>query len=372
MSEPDQRGTPPLLPNPAPQTPPPTGVSRYILPIVFLFIAGVFIFGGWIVSAFNQFTSGMTAPARTEFTEVTLRSGDPENRIAVIDVTGIISSIGPSDMVTTIKKQLELASADKRVKAVILRIDSPGGEVMASDEIARAIREFEANNDNGPVIASMGGMAASGGYYVAAPCRFVFANELTITGSIGVIMQSINLHGLLDKVGVKPVTFKSGSNKDMLSSLNPPEATTPEQKEIMQRFIDDTYDAFVKVVEEGRDKKKGNRSTEKDARALTEDWQDYADGRILTGQEAYQHGLVDQLGNFDDAVKFTEAFVGIESGKARLIKHEAPLNFGGLLRFLGQAEKAPAGTTVQVDLGVDLPRLRPGVPYYLSGHLYAD
>ena len=223
----------------------------------------------------------MTTPARTEFTEVTLRSGDPENRIAVIDVTGIITSIGPADMVATIKKQLELSAADKRVKAVILRIDSPGGEVMASDEIARVIREFEASKENGPVIASMGGMAASGGYYVAAPCRYIFANELTITGSIGVIMQSINLHGLLDKVGVKPVTFKSGPNKDMLSSLNPPEATTTEQKEIMQRFIDDTYDAFVKVVEEGR-AKKGNR-TEKDARALAEEWLDYADGRILTG-----------------------------------------------------------------------------------------
>ena len=370
MSQPDDRGAPPLLPNPAPQSPPPTGGNRYVLPIVFLFIAGLFIFGGWIISAFNQFTSGMTAPARTEFTEVTLRSGDPENRIAVIDVTGIITSIGPADMVATIKKQLELAAADKRVKAVILRIDSPGGEVMASDEIARVIREFEASKETGPVIASLGGMAASGGYYVAAPWRYIFANELTITGSIGVIMQSINLHGLLDKVGVKPVTFKSGPNKDMLSSLNPPEATTTEQKEIMQRFIDDTYDAFVKVVEEGR-AKKGNR-TEKDARALIEEWQDYADGRILTGKEADQHGLVDQLGNFDDAVKFTEKFVGIDLGKARLIKHEAPLDFGGLLRFLGKAEKAPAGTTVQVDLGMDLPRLRPGVPYYLSSHLYAE
>ena len=81
---------------------------------------------------------------------------------------------------------------------------------------------------------------------------------------------------------------------------------------------------------------------------------------------------MDQLGNFDDAVEFTEQFVGIGHGKARLIKHEAPLDFGGLLRFLGQAEKAPAGTTVQVDLGMDLPRLRPGVPYYLSSHLYAE
>ena len=210
MRQPDDRGAPPLLPNPAPQSPPPPGGNRYVLPIVFLFIAGLFIFGGWIISAFNQFTSGMTAPARTEFTEVTLRSGDPENRIAVIDVSGIITSIGPADMVATIKKQLELAAADKRVKAVILRIDSPGGEVMASDAIARVIREFEASKENGPVSASMGGMAASGGYYVAAPCRYIFANELTITGSIGVIMQSINLHGLLDKVGVKAGTFKSG------------------------------------------------------------------------------------------------------------------------------------------------------------------
>ena len=131
MSQPDDRGAPPLLPNPAPQSPPPTGGNRYVLPIVFLSIAGLFIFGGWIISAFNQFTSGMTAPARTEFTEVTLRSGDPENRIAVIDITGIITSIGPADMVATIKKQLKLAAADKRVKAVILRVDSPGGEVMA-------------------------------------------------------------------------------------------------------------------------------------------------------------------------------------------------------------------------------------------------
>lgn len=370
MSEPDHRGAPPVLPNPAPQTPPPAGGNRYILPILFLIIAGLFIFGGWFISAFNQFASGVTGPAQTEFTEVTLRQGNPEQRIAVIDVTGVITSYGPSDMVATIKKQLKLAAADKRVKAVIIRIDSPGGEVMASDEIARAIREFEADPDTGPVIASMGGMAASGGYYVAAPCRFIVANELTITGSIGVIMQSVNLHGLLDKVGVKPITFKSGQNKDMLSTFNPPETVTPEQKEIIQRFIDETYDAFANVVEEGR-AVTGNREG-KDARALAEDWRDYADGRILTGKEAHQHGLVDRLGNFDDAVKFTEEFLGIEVGKARLVQHEAPLNFGGLLRFLGKADDAPTGTTVKVDLGMELPRLRPGVPYFLSGHIYAE
>jgi protease-4 len=346
-----------------------------VLPLVLLVFAGLFILGGWLISSFNQFASSMTSTAQMQFTEVTLRSGETDNRIAVIDLTGVITSYGPSDMVVNFKKQLELAGEDSRVKAVIIRIDSPGGEVMASDEIARAIREFEQDESiDKPVIASMGGMAASGGYYIAAPCRLIFANKLTITGSIGVIMQSVNFHGLMDKVGVKPVTFKSGKNKDMLSSFNPPEAVTPEQKEILQGFINETYQIFVDVVSEGRanDKARSAGELKSDIRELVDGWEEYADGRILTGKEAYEYGMVDKLGNFDDAVKFTEQYLGIEEGKSRLVRNEPPMSFGNLFSLLGQAKETALPATIKVDIGLDIPQLRPGVPYYISSHLYSE
>jgi len=345
------------------------------MPLILLVFAGLFILGGWIISSFNQFASSVTSPTQMHFSEVTIRSGEPDKSIAVIDLTGVITSYGPSDMVINFKKQLELAGKDSRVKAVIIRIDSPGGEVMASDEIARAIREFEQDETiDKPIIASMGGMAASGGYYIAAPCRLIFANKLTITGSIGVIMQSVNFHGLMDKVGVKPVTFKSGPNKDMLSVFNPPETVTQEQKEILQGFIDETYQIFVDVVSEGRAKDKARAAVElkSDIRELVDGWRDFADGRILTGKDAYEYGMVDKLGNFDDAVKFTEQYLGIEEGKARLIRNEPPMGFGDLFSLLGQAKENAAPTTIKVDIGLDMPQLRPGVPYYLSSHLYSQ
>ena len=137
-------------------------------------------------------------------------------------------------MVDYVKAQLRLAGEDHRVQAVILKVDSPGGEVMASDDLNRAITEFQDDYDK-PVIASMGGVAASGGYYAAVACRWVVANELTITGSIGVILQSYNYRGLMDKVGVSPLVFKSGRFKDMLSGDKREEDILPEEKRILLR-----------------------------------------------------------------------------------------------------------------------------------------
>ena len=123
----------------------------------------------------------------------------------MVDVDGIITSRaidqGGYSMVDVIKAQLKRAEEDDRVKAVILKVDSPGGEVLASDEISRAIAEFQTKPHGKPVVCSMGSLAASGGYYVSAPCRWIVANELTITGSIGVIMSTWNYRGLMDKVG---------------------------------------------------------------------------------------------------------------------------------------------------------------------------
>ena len=372
MSEPDDNATPPVLPSKPTQPPQQSGIGRHVFLFMIILVAGLFILGGWLISSFSEFADTMMAPPTDQYTEVTVRAGDSDKHIAVIDVYGIITSYGAlgDNMVNRIKKQLDLAGADPRIKAVLLRIDSPGGEVLASDEIALAIKEFQEAEHKKPVIASMGGLAASGGYYVAAPCRFIVANELTVTGSIGVIMQSMNIHGLMEKVGVKADVYKSGDNKDMLSPFNSPESVSDEQKAILDGFIEETYKKFKKVVKDGREKT-GLRKTPL-AKELDGDWADYADGRILSGKKAHDLGMVDDLGNFDFAVAFAEKYVGIDKGKARLVKHEPPFNIGGLFSLLGKAEEKDPGTTLKIDLGLSVPQLKPGLPYYLSPHLYSE
>src|SRR5690242_15201400 len=154
-------------------------------------------------------------------------------------------------MVEIIKAQLKHAEDDSHVKAVLLKVDSPGGEVLASDEINRALSDFQ-KKARKPVVASMGNLAASGGYYVSAPCRWIVANDLTITGSIGVIMHSYNYRGLMNKVGLRPETYKSGKFKDMLSGDRDPEEIPPQEREMIQSLINETYGKFKDVVADGR------------------------------------------------------------------------------------------------------------------------
>src|SRR5688572_21997262 len=237
--------------------------------------------------------------------EVLLEDNHGRAKIAVIPIEGIITS-GMIDrtgfsMVDVIKAQLERAAEDNRVKAVLLKVDSPGGEVLASDDIAKAIAQFQSDKRHGkPVIASMGGLAASGGYYISAPSRWIVANELTITGSIGVIMSTWNYRGLMTKVGVRPFTYKSGKFKDMLSGSRDPEEIPPEEREMIQALIDQTYDRFKTVVTEGREYSRGKNKDK--GKALAANWTEYADGRVLSGTEAYRYGFVDELGDFETAV----------------------------------------------------------------------
>ena len=140
--------------------------------------------------------------------------------------------------------------AEDRDKLAMLWL-GPGGEVLASDEIYRAISDFQ-KNAHKSVVASMGNLAASGGYYVSAPCQWIIANPLTITGSIGVIMHSWNYRGLMNKVGLQPETYKSGKFKDMLSGERNPEEIPPEEREMVQGLINETYDRFKSVVAKGR------------------------------------------------------------------------------------------------------------------------
>jgi protease-4 len=317
--------------------------------------------------AMHNVMRGKLATASTGYgprlDEVVVREGGGGNKIAVIPVNGIITSQaverGDFNMVTLIKEELKRARLDSEVKAVILKVDSPGGEVLASDEIANAIKEFETNTvPSKPVVVSMGSLAASGGYYISAPCDYIVANELTITGSIGVIMHGFNYRGLLDKIGVTPEVFKSGKYKDMLSGTKEPEEISPEEKQMVQNLINETFGKFKSVVAEGRHA--AYQHNHKQGKQLADDWADYADGRILSGKEAYKLGFVDDIGDFDKAVDRAEELASVK--KAELVEYQQQFDLGNIFRLFGESRVQP----VKIELGMDLPKLRAGYLYFLS------
>jgi protease-4 len=296
--------------------------------------------------------------------EVVLEHNRSRHKIALLEIQGMITSLvgGPGgSLVELIEKQLRRAAEDSAVRAVVLHLETPGGEVVASDEIARLIREFQQKSGK-PVVAAMGAIAASGGYYVAAPCRWIVAHELTLTGSIGVIMSSFNYRGLLDKIGVRPEVYKSGRFKDMLRGSKSPEEILPEERQMVQSLIDDTLQRFKSVVREGRTWSASQNQGE--GRALSEDWETYTDGRILSGAQALEHGFVDELGNLDQALARARKLAGIAD--ADVVTYRAPFSLGNLFRLLGQSEQG----TVKVDLGFEVPQLKAGQMYFLPGVLF--
>ncbi len=354
---------PPLVFPPNPPRPPRSGRGWKTAAIVFLVLFCFSALGNLRALVGGLLGHGRAMKTReTSFEESVVldAEADTEDKIVVIDVTGIItgqSERGGLPLPESIEAQLKAAAKDHNVRAVIVRIDSPGGEVLASDEIYNLITDFELKNKDKPVLASMGGLAASGGYYVAAPCQYIVANELTITGSIGVIMHGYNYRRLMDKVGVAPETFKSGRFKDMLSGEKEPGEMDPEEKKMVQTMIDETFAKFKKIVAEGR--QAANKREGKKGRALAAGWQEFADGRILTARQAYDLGLVDQIGDFKTSVKTAKELAGVSD--ASLIKYVQPFDLGNLFRFLGKTE-TPA---LKIDLGFDTPKLQAGRPYYL-------
>jgi protease-4 len=293
---------------------------------------------------------------------VVSREAHAVDKIAVVPINGVIMGHGMDEggvvSAEVVKAELRRAFDDDDVKAVILKVDSPGGEVLASDEIYRAIAQFQKRRNGKPVVASMGDLAASGGYYVSSPCRWIVAHELTITGSIGVIMHSWNYRGLMDKVGVRPEVYKSGKFKDMLSGEREPDQVTPQERQMLQALIDETFGRFKTVVAEGRNwagQKNGGTGA-----ALSPDWANYADGRVLSGTEAYKLGFVDQLGTFEDAVEHAKKIAGVSS--ANVVQYQQRFDLSDLLRLFGKADTK----VIKVDLGLDAPRLRAGQLYFLS------
>lgn len=218
------------------------------------------------------------------------------SKVALITVEGVI--LDSKEVI----EQLEKHRTNPTVKAIVLRINSPGGGVAPSQEIYEEILKTRQTNKK-PIVTSMGSVAASGGYYIASATDLIMANPGTITGSIGVLLQVPNISGLMQKIGVKSVVVKSGQHKDLAS---PTREMTEAERQILQSMLDDVHSQFIDVVAKGR-----QLDREKVA-AL-------ADGRIFSGREAQSIGLVDQLGNLQDAIERAGALAGIH-GKPTVIE----------------------------------------------------
>lgn len=229
-----------------------------------------------------------------------------QNKIAIIYIDGVIiggrgqaSLLGDSGGTDAVIRQLHDARDDAGVRAVILRINSPGGSAPASQEVADEVKKLRATGK--PVVTSMADMAASGGYWIAAVTDKIYANPATITGSIGVYIPYANWEELYNKIGIHQEKIKSGPHKDILS---PERQMTKDERAIIQTMVDDLYNQFVTVVAEGR-----HMDPDK-VRQL-------ADGRVYTGSQAKEVGLVDEMGTMYDAIDGTAKLAGIQ-GKPQI------------------------------------------------------
>lgn len=245
------------------------------------------------------------------------------NKIALIRIEGVI--LDSKDTIEELKKH----GRNPSVKGIVLRIDSPGGAVVPSQEIYEEIKKIR-DGGKKTIVTSMGSVAASGGYYIAAGTEKIIANPGSITGSIGVIMELANIEGLLKKIGIEPVVIKSGEHKDIGSMFR---GMTEDEKKLLQTLMDDVHNQFIEAVAKGRGLKV------EVVRAL-------ADGRIFTGRQAKEIGLVDELGNLEDAIKITAKLAKIE-GEPKVIERGKKISILDLMknRFLGGifSERIPTG-----------------------------
>lgn len=237
--------------------------------------------------------------------ENVIEKGDFTNRIAHLTVDGVIQDVGEPSIWETVDynyqlfiKQLDAVLEDDTVKAVLLSVNTPGGGVIESEEIYQKLLKIKEEKQI-PIYVSMGSMAASGGYYISAPADKIFAQRETITGSIGVIMQSINYGKLAEKVGVEFETIKSGKHKDMFGGVRP---STEEELAMLQEMIDESYEHFVDIIEKGRN------LSEADVKKV-------ADGRVLGGTQAIKAGLVDEIGNEEATINALRADFGLEEAE---------------------------------------------------------
>ncbi len=257
-------------------------------------------------------------------------------KVAVVQVEGVIGTevsrgLDTEDIVRTLSEYRD----DPAIRAVVLRINSPGGVVAPTQEIATAVRRLREAKK--PVVASLGSVAASGGYYVAVAADRIYASPGTLTGSIGVVMQLANVEGLLKKVGVEYVVVKAGAYKDVGNFARP---MTPEERRILQSLLDDVYDQFIGAVAEGRGL---------DPQTV----RSFAEGRIYSGRQAQGLKMVDDLGGLDDAIDAAAKMAGLP-GKPRVVYPRRRFSLRDLFRSelgLGPASRVlPSLETLRTPL----------------------
>lgn len=282
-----------------------------------------------------------------EFDELVVREGSGGGKIAVIPLDGVIAhgvagSLG-DDMVEDFKLALAQAQADPEVKAVVISMDSPGGEITASDVLYNSLGLFSKNK---PSVVYFNSVGASGAYYTACGSSYIMCNGTTFTGSIGVIISTLNYRDLFGKVGLQSVVFKSGKFKDMLNGAR--EMTADEQSYV-QSLVMQSYDRFVGIVAKARGLDEQTLRT------------GVADGRILSGTDAFAAKLVDQLGYIENAYDKARELGGVPN--AQIVRYKRTVTFASFLRMFGEAKtKSPE---IKVDLLEGFQKLQPGRVYLL-------
>ncbi|ATH59845.1 signal peptide peptidase SppA [Staphylococcus nepalensis] len=276
--------------------------------VIAIVLAVVIVLGGVVMSSISTVISSLfnedSSSEMDPFTETVEKEGDATKRIAHLTLNGEIAEGTGGGMFggsgynhEAFLKQLDKVKKDSSIKGVLLSINTPGGGTYPSDEIYKKIKEIKQKHKK--VYVHMESMAASGGYYIAAPSDKIYAGPQTTTGSIGVIMSNVDYSGLQEKLGVKENVIKSGKHKDIMSSSR---EMTSEEKDILQSVLDDSYERFVNIVEDGRD------MSEEKVKKL-------ADGRIYSAQQAKANGLIDEIGYKDNALKALKKDINAEDAE---------------------------------------------------------
>lgn len=269
-------------------------------------------------------------------------AGEGKPKIVLVDISGIIKDdesaniFGQSrpNLTARIKEELDLAAKDDDVKALVLRINTPGGSVTTSDIISHEIENFKKKRKV-PVVAELMDVAASGGYYIASSADRIIAHPTTVTGSIGVIAISVSASGLMEKIGITNQTIKSGPMKDIGSPLKP---MTEEERKVLQSVIDNMYESFLDRVAAGRP----NMFTRDELRKI-------ADGRVYTASQAKELKLVDSIGYLDDAIEWAKQAAGVK--EARVVTYAQPRAYRN--NIYSMAEPSPAGINViNIEAGI--------------------
>ncbi len=291
----------------------------------------------------------------------TLIEGTGKDKIIIIPIKGVITGqssrklfIENPSIVDSVKQQLEQARGDNDVKVVILEINSPGGGITASDIIYKEIMEFK-EETNKKVIVIMQDVAASGAYYISAAADKIMSHPTTVTGSIGVIMPLINIANLVEKFDIEDTSVKSGKMKNIGSPLK---KMSDDERKVLQDIVDEMYTRFLNIIVDGRNMK-------------IEDVRKLADGRIYTGKQALDNGLIDQLGYIDDAIILAKEISGIQD--AKIIKYKKMFNLAEI--FASSIDNMFGERTIKIGIHTsvtndDFPRFMYLWPGYQQNYLF--